>query len=399
MNIELSPGIFYTGVNDRTTHLFESLWPLPFGISYNSYLIVDDKVTLIDIAEESMREQHFMKIKAVLGEREIDYVIINHMEPDHTGALRDLYERYPNITVIGNAKTQAMLEGFYGIRPNFIVIKDQEELSIGKHTLRFYLTPMVHWPETMMTYCVEDGILFSGDAFGCFGALHGSVVDYQMNLDIYWGEMRRYYAAIVGKYGTPVQNALTKVGKESIKMICSTHGPVWKEFIRDVIHLYDRYSRYDTDAGVVVAYGSMYGHTGAIAEKIAESLAENGIRNIDVFDVSRTDISFILSAIFAWKGLILGSPVYNGELFPPVQALMNAIQSRDIKDHLFGSFGTFAWGSAPLGLFDQFCTRMKWENVYPTIEQKYALQDYQFSPADALGHSMATALKEVTKHS
>ncbi|MEG1617197.1 MAG: FprA family A-type flavoprotein [Bacteroidales bacterium] len=389
---ELAAGIFYTGVNERKSKLFESLWPLPYGVSYNSYLIVDEKVVLVDMAEESMSDLHFLKLKAILGDRPIDYVVINHMEPDHTGSLRALYSAYPEITVIGNNKTLAMVEGFYDIHPKTLKVIDGDEINIGTHTLRFHLTPMLHWPETMMTYEVTTQTLFSGDAFGCFGALNGAIMDYEIDLSLYWDEMRRYYATIVGKYGSPVQMALKKLQHVPISMICSTHGPVWKENVAKVIGLYDRYSRYEAEQGVVVAYGSMYGHTAIMAEQVAESIAAGGIRNIQVFDVSSTDSSFILSAIFAWKGLVLAGPVYNSALFPPLQYLMDEIKARDIKDRIFGSLGTYAWGAQPLRLFEEFGNQMKWQSVHPTIEQKYAMHAYRDTPCDALGKAMAEAL-------
>ena len=365
---------YYVGVNERIYKKFESIWPIPEGISYNSYLIIDDKVALIDACEQNLRGPYLQHIHNILGEKPIDYLIVNHMEPDHSGALTDICMNYPKVEIIGNYKTLEMIKGFYGLKCRTHVINDGEMLSLGKHQLRFYLTPMVHWPETMMTYDELTQALFSGDAFGCFGALNGAIIDKDMCLDIYWSEMRRYYASIIGKYGAPVQAAIKKLTGLPISLICSTHGPVWKEEILRVVNYYDLYSQYKADSGVVIAYGSMYGNTAAIAEEIACKLAETGIKNIKLFNVEVTDISYILSAIFEYNSLILGSAAYNGELMPNIQTLMWAIHSRGIKNRYYGCFGTYAWGEAPLNKLTDFGNEMGWETIYPKISQKYKLQ-------------------------
>lgn len=395
MYCEIASDIFYTGVNERTLKNFEALWPIPYGVSYNSYLIVDEKIALIDASEVSLHEQHVQKMHDVLGDRKIDYLIINHMEPDHSGALRELYRLYPDVTIVGNSKTLAMVQGFYNIPAKVIEVKDGGTLDLGKHKLRFFLTPMVHWPETMMTYDETSQTLFSGDAFGCFGALNGAIVDKDMETEIYWSEMRRYYATIVAKYGAPVQSALKKLANLPIKLLCSTHGPVWKQYINEAIDAYNRYSKYEAEPGVVIAYGSMYGHTTLLAEKIAEELAAQGVRRIKLYDVGVTDISYILSDIMAYDSIILGSPVYNGELFPKMKALMDAIQSRDIKNRNFGSFGTYAWGAMPLNKLAEFGETMKWETANPGISQKYTLQPNIYDECRALATAMAKKINRV----
>lgn len=395
MHAQIAPGIYYTGVNERTRKHFESLWPIPHGVSYNSYLIVDQKVVLIDASEASMHEPHALKIQEILGDRPIDYLVINHMEPDHSGAIRDLLRLYPKMTLVGNAKTLAMVQGFYDINPAVMEIKDNDTLETGHHRLRFYLTPMVHWPETMMTYDETTQTLFSGDAFGCFGALNGAIIDGEMELDIYWQEMRRYYATIVGKYGIPVQNALKKLGSLPISLLCTTHGPVWKKYIREAIGYYNQFSQYEAEPGVVIAYGSMYGNTTLLAEKIAEELAAQGIRRIKLWDVGVTDMSYILSDIFDNNSLILGAPVYNGALYPPMQALMDAIRSRDIKHRYYASFGTYAWGSAPMNMLANFGDEMNWTNIYPNINQRYSLHSELFEECRKLAVTLADKLKQM----
>ena len=225
--IELKNKVYYVGVNDRNKALFEGLWPLPSGVSYNSYLIDDDKVCLIDSVQVDFFVQFIENLHEVLGDRPIDYLVVNHMEPDHSGSLALLKKYYPNIQVIGNKKTFDMMSGFYGIKEGTIEVKNGEELSLGHHKLKFFMTPMVHWPETMMTLDVTDHMLFSGDGFGCFGALNGGILDEEIDTSWAWLEMVRYYSNIVGKYGVPVQNALKKLADQQIDYICSTHGPVW----------------------------------------------------------------------------------------------------------------------------------------------------------------------------
>ena len=225
--IEVTKDVYYVGVNDRTKHLFENLWALPQGVSYNSYIIEDEKTVLIDAVDICYSDVFSRRIRSVLGDKPIDYLVINHMEPDHTGAVEWLVSRYPDIQIVGNKRTLEMLNGFYGIADNVILVEDLGELSIGKNRLQFFLTPMVHWPETMMTYVPEKKVLFSGDAFGSFGALNGGVLDSQLRPERYRDEMIRYYSNIVGKFGSPVQTALKKLEGLEIGAICSTHGPVW----------------------------------------------------------------------------------------------------------------------------------------------------------------------------
>lgn len=291
--MEIKGKVHYVGVNDRNKTLFENLWPLPYGVSYNSYLIDDEMVALVDTVDVCYFEVYLKKIRSIIGDRPINYLIINHMEPDHSGSISLIKQYYPNIVIVGNKKTFDMVEGFYGVGGERYVVGEGDFLALGHHKLRFSLIPMVHWPETMVTYDETEGILFSGDAFGCFGALNGGVIDANINTDIYWDEMVRYYSNIVGKYGAPVQKALQKLQTLKINAICSTHGPVWTEEIPRVVRIYDRLSRYEAEEGVVIAYGTMYGNTAEMAEAIAEELSKQGIRNIVMHNVSHTNHSYI----------------------------------------------------------------------------------------------------------
>lgn len=391
---EISRNIHYVGVNDRTKHLFEGLWPLPLGVSYNSYLIVDKSVVLIDTVDHCYTDLFFEKIKNILGERPIDYLVVNHMEPDHSASIRDLCRVYPNIKIIGNSKTIGMIEGFYGIFDKFHEVKDGDRLPLGEKVLTFYMTPMVHWPETMMTYCEDDKILFSGDAFGCFGTLDGGIIDYQMNTEKYWDEMFRYYSNIVGKYGAPVQKALAKLSGIDVQMICSTHGPIWKEEIQKVISIYNKLSLYEGQHPPVIAYGSMYGNTERMAEIIAQELAVQGIKNIVMHNVSKSDMSYILRDIFKYKGLIIGSPTYTNELFPNIESLISKLESRDMKNRIFGYFGSFSWAGAAVKRLSAFAERMKWDITGDPVEMKQGIISEKIAQCQELAKAIAMKLKQ-----
>jgi len=392
--IEIANKVYYVGVNDRNKALFEGLWPLPYGVSYNSYLIDDEKVCLIDTVEVDFFVQFIEKLREVLGDRQIDYLVINHMEPDHSGSLALLKKYYPNIQVIGNKKTFDMMSGFYGIKDNTIEVKNGEELSLGAHTLQFFMTPMVHWPETMMTLCKgEVSHLFTGDAFGCFGALNGGFIDQEIDTDWCWLEMVRYYSNIVGKYGTPVQNALKKLAGIHIDYICSTHGPVWHKYVDKVIGLYDRMSKYETDPGLVICYGTMYGNTERMAEQIARAASLAGVKDIRLYNVSKTHHSYILQDIFRFRGLIVGAPTYNAGLYHEMDVLLQEVANRDIKNHYIGWFGSYSWTSkavAAIGEWNE--NHLHFEKVGEPVERKQALTPEIKAEGARLGREMAAKL-------
>ena len=389
--------VHYVGVNDRNKHLFEGMWPLPYGVSYNSYLIDDDIVALVDTVDACFFESYLRKIRSVIGDRPIQYLIINHMEPDHSGSIRLIRQQYPDIILVGNKQTFGMIEGFYGLTGERYEVKDGDFLDLGHHKLRFYLTPMVHWPETMMTFDEADGILFAGDAFGCFGTLDGGFIDTRINLDKYWDEMVRYYSNIVGKYGNPVQKALTKLGSLPITTICSTHGPVWTENIARVVGVYDRLSRYEAEEGVVIAYGTMYGHTEEMAETIASELSAQGIKNIVLHNVSKSDPSYILMDIFKYRGLIIGSPTYCNQIYPEVKALLSKILLREVKGRYLGYFGSFCWAGAAVKRMGEFAEKSKLEVVGDPVEMKQAMKPLTYEQCAHLAKAMADRLKKDRK--
>lgn len=391
--MEIKGKVHYVGVNDRNKSLFENLWPLPYGVSYNSYLIDDDKVALVDTVDVCFFEVYLKKIRGVIGDRPIDYLIINHMEPDHSGSISLIKQYYPNVVIVGNKKTFDMIEGYYGADGGRLVVGEGDVLDLGHHKLNFALIPMVHWPETMVTYDATECVLFSGDAFGCFGALNGGVIDTRINTDIYWNEMVRYYSNIVGKYGTPVQKALQKLQGLKVEVICSTHGPVWTEEIPRVIGIYDRLSRYEAEEGVVVAYGTMYGNTEEMAEVIAEELSNQGIRNIVMHNVSRTHHSHIIADVFKYKGLIVGCPTYNTQLYPEMESLLGKLAARDIKGRYLGWFGSFTWAGAAVKKITEFNEKLKFEAVGNPVEMKQAMKSDVALRCKELAVAMAERLK------
>ncbi|MDR1585812.1 MAG: FprA family A-type flavoprotein [Prevotellaceae bacterium] len=393
-NIPIVPDVFYVGVNDRQKSSFENIIPLDKGVSYNSYLILDEKTALIDTVDVSQATLFIEKLQSQLQNRKLDYLIINHIEPDHSGAIGFLRKYHPEVTIVGNSKTLSMLEGFYGLEDNVLEIKEEETLSLGKHQLQFYMVPMVHWPETMFTYDKTAKILFSGDAFGSFGTLDGAVIDKDMNTDKYWDEMIRYYANVMGKYGSPVQKAMQKVSALSLNYICSTHGPVWHERIPEALKISDRLSKYEGEEGVVVVYGSMYGNTELMAETVAQGLAEAGVREVAVHNISKSDPSYILRDIFKYKGLIIGSPTYNNELHPEIEPLLRKIEIRGIKNRVFGYFGSFSWAGAAVKRMSAFAEKTGWSVAATVVEQKLGLKEDNYNACLQLGREVAGMLKK-----
>ena len=367
---KITSDLIWLGGSDRRLALFENVYPIPRGVSYNAYLIRDEKTALLDTVDQAIAERFFENLEHALQGKPLNYVIVNHMEPDHSASIAAVRQAYPAVRIVGNAKTLQMIEGYYGIACGTVEVKEGDVLDLGGLTLAFCMIPMVHWPETMATWCAEERTIFSGDAFGTFGALNGGVTDEQLDVEPFWEEMRRYYACIVGKYGQPVQRALAKVAPLDIAMICSTHGPVWRREIARVVELYDKVSRYEGEPGAVIAYGSMYGNTEQMAETVARGLAAAGVRPIVVYNLSTADVSQVLRDIFRYDTLVVGSPTYNGQLYPPVDALLRKIAERCIPHRRFACFGSFTWAGAAVRRMTEFAEGMKWPVVGAPVELK-----------------------------
>lgn len=395
ISTEIVKGVHYVGVNDRTTTRFEGIWPLPYGVSYNSYLVCGaQKNVVIDGVEVSHCFKQIDRIKEIKQDIKIDYLIINHMEPDHSGGVVALCREFPEIKVVGNAKTADMLKGYYGLEKNVVVVADGDCIDLGGKTLQFHLTPMIHWPETMMTYLVEDKMLFAGDAFGCFGALNGGIVDTEMDTSGYYPEMTRYYSNIVAKYGLFVQKALAKFADVPVDYICSTHGPVWHDELKKVIGVYDKLSRGESEDGVVIAYASMYGNTEEMVDVVARQLAVNGIKNIKVHNVSYSDESFILRDIYTYKGLIVMSPTYNGCAFPKIEALLSSLQLRATSGKVFACAGSFTWASAAVKRINAMVEKLKFTHVDGDVEMKQGMSGDVAEKCRVLADRFAAELKK-----
>ena len=323
--------LIYVGASDRRLALFENVSPVPRGVSYNSYLMVDDVTVLFDTVDAGVAQQFFENVEAALYGRKLDYVVVHHMEPDHAATLTDLLLRHPEATVVTTAKAAQMMQQFFGNQPaNLMVVKEGDELLTEHHHLVFTMAPMVHWPEVMMTYDSTSKTLFSADAFGTFGALSGNFFADEVNFEHEWlNDARRYYINIVGKYGMQVQNVLKKATALDIQMICPLHGPVWRENLGWFIGKHDTWSRYEPeDRGVVIIYGSIYGHTEAAALRLGTLLAQRGVKNIKAYDASHTHVSKLVAECFRASHVVLASSTYNNGLFTPIESLL-----ADLKAH------------------------------------------------------------------
>lgn len=387
--IEVIKSIYWIGVNDFDSQLFEAIWPLPQGVSYNSYLIIGEKVILIDVVKNTLEKLLLEKLITLLKGRKINYVIINHMEPDHSGALKILVELYPGIKIIGNEKTVELIKNFYEINAEFIIIKDGESLQIGEYKFQFFQTPMVHWPESMVTYEINKKILFSSDIFGGFGTLNGGIFDEEVNLDFYESEARRYFSNIIGKYSKLAENALNKLSNLEIKIIAPAHGPIYRKNPSYIVEKYYKWSRQETEKGVVIAYASMYGNTQIMAEAIARGLTENGITNIRLYNVSKTHSSFIINDIWKFNGLILGSCTYNNQIFPLMNNLLSLLSDKNLINRYVGIFGSYSWSGGALKGLTDFVNNSKMIKIEPTIEVKSHPKEEDIKKCYLLGKNMA----------
>ena len=363
---KISEKIFSVGVNDTDKVLFEGLWPLPCGVSYNSYLVVDEKVALTDTVEYGYEEEFLSNIQEAIGDRPIDYLVVNHMEPDHSSLIAYMLAKYPELVIVANVKTLPMLKGYYDVPDERVhIVSEGEELSLGGSVLKFHMIPMVHWPETMVTWLEDEGTLFSGDAFGTFGTVSESIVDEEDTFAEYRDEMIRYYSNIVGKYGNPVQTALKKLSGLDIRRICSTHGPVWEKNIQAVVSLYDRLSRYEVERGVCIVYGSMYGNTAAAADALALELEKMdipyAIHDLACNNAGDLGISGAIRDAFRYDTIVVGSPTYNNGIFPPVETFMKALQSRLVKGRRFFAFGSYTWSGASVRQLNEMASSMGFE--------------------------------------
>ncbi len=367
--VQVNKDTWWTGVNDYETDMFESLWPLPQGVAYNAYAVIGSTATAaIDTVKGPWLDEYTDKLTEALNGRALNYLVVNHMEPDHAGLISQLLTRWPSLKFIGNAKTAPMLKGYHGITDNIITVKDGDTLDLGGHVLRFTTVPMLHWPESMVTFDTTTGVLFSNDSFGGFGAHEGGIFDDEKNPSRWEDEMLRYYACIVGKYSNIVQAALKKLGGLPIKNIFPSHGTLFRHDPQKVISLYDKWSKYEGENGAVVVYGSMYGHTRKMAEAVCTGLSAAKVRDIRLYDASRTDPSYILRDIWKFKAIALLSCTYNTQLYPAMEAVCSKLLNRMPKNKFLGLAGSYSWSKGALTALQDFAEKVKLPKIGPEVE-------------------------------
>jgi flavorubredoxin len=341
--------IVWVGASDRRLALFENIFPIPRGVSYNSYVLLDEKTVLLDTVDASVAGQFFENLEHVLADRTLDYLVVNHMEPDHCAMIADIVRRYPDVKVVGNAKTFGMMKQFFGTdyAERAIVVKEGDTLATGAHTLHFVMAPMVHWPEAMVTYDDKDKVLFSADGFGTFGALNGNIFADEVDFDRDWlDDARRYYTNIVGKYGASVQALLKKAAGLEIAVICPLHGPIWRENLGYILEKYQKWSTYEAEEkAVVIMYASMYGDTASAADALAGALSERGIRKIAVYDVSNTHVSELISEIFRASHLVFAAPTYNGGIYPVMENLLSDMKALAVQKKTVALMENGTWAA------------------------------------------------------
>ena len=394
--IKVTDSIYWIGGNDRETDLFEGLWTLPNGVAYNAYFIDDDKTALIDTIKSANLSDYIERLTSILKSgRKIDYLIVDHMEPDHSGSIRMLRQIWPEMKIVGNKKTIEMLNAFYKLTDGIVEVKEGDVLDLGRHKLTFAMIPMVHWPESMVCYDTTDKVLFSTDAFGGFSALEGGIFDDELDMKHYEAETLRYFANIVGRYAAPAQKAIAKVRTLDVKTICPAHGPIYRTNPKHIIDLYDKWSSNDTEEGVVVVYGSMYGNTKFMTDAIARSISEAGIKNVIVHDASRSNMSFMVRDIWQYRGLVLGSCTYNTELYPPVAALCRTLTNKMMKNRVLSICGSYSWSKGALAELQLFAEKNSgWELVEPNVEVKSSPTEADIEQCKLLGSNVAEAVKK-----
>ncbi len=395
--IEIKPDVYWIGVNDRTTDLFEGIWPITKeGVSYNSYLIDDEKKVVIDLTKSFKGDEYLAQINELTDVSQVDYVVINHMEPDHSGLLRTFRRIAPRATFIGSAKTKEMLESFFSITDNVQVVNDGDTLSLGKRTLKFFSTPFLHWPETIMTYEVSDRILFPCDAFGGYGAIRGAIFDDECeDFDFYKKEALRYYVNIVANYSARVLGAIEKLADLPVDIIAPSHGLIWRKNPSLIVNLYKEWAECaagKTEPGITLVYGSMYGYTELMMNAVARGISKVGVP-VEIFDASRTHVSYILPSLWTKKGVMIGAPTYEVSLFPPVAEVLNASAHKHIKNKKAAYFGSFGWSGGALRNLEKIIEPLKWDLV-DTFEFKGCPKEEEFKKGEEFGRKFAELVKK-----
>lgn len=395
---KVTDDLYWIGGSDRRLALFENVYPIPRGVSYNSYVLLDEKTVLLDTVDASISGLFFENLEHVLNGRTLDYLIVNHMEPDHCAVIGEVVRRYPDVKLVCNAKTVPMLKQFFNfpVEDRTVIVKEMDTLCTGKHTFAFVMAPMVHWPEAMVSYDTVDKILFSADGFGTFGAINGNLFADEVDFERDWlDDARRYFINIVGKYGVQVQNLLKKAATLEIKMICPLHGPVWRENLGWFIEKYDTWSSYKPeDQAVMIAYASIYGNTQNAAEILASKLADKGVKNIAMYDVSVTDPSVIVSESFRCSHLVFAAPSYNGGIFTKMETVLSELKAHSLQNRTVAIMENGTW--APVAgkqMREIFAGMKNIELLEEGVTIRSAVKEAQEASLEALAEKIASSLQ------
>lgn len=390
--VQITDQLYWIGGNDRRLALFEGTFPIPKGISYNSYLLLDEKTVLFDTVDVAVADVFLEGLERLLDGRKLDYLVIHHMEPDHSASFLRVLEKYPDVCIVGNGKTAQMLKAYFSLDlPNFLTVKEGDTLSTGAHTLKFIFAPMVHWPEVMFTFDERDGILFSADAFGTFGALGGSLFADECDFERdYLDEARRYYTNIVGKYGVQVQSALKKVSEFPIRYVCPLHGPVWRTDFAYFLEKYLCWSSYQAEEkGVALFYASIYGHTQNGAEILASALAKKGVP-VKVYDVSVTDVSYLVSEAFRYSHAVFASPTYNGGIFVRMENFLSDLKAHNFQNKKYALMENGSWAPMAGKLMNELLSPLKnMQKIGDTVKILSAVNDETRGAIEALAEQIA----------
>ncbi|WP_252229031.1 FprA family A-type flavoprotein [Clostridium sp. ZBS15] len=394
---KITEDLYWVGGNDRRLALFENIHPISRGVSYNSYLLLDEKTVLFDTVDWSICRQFLENIKAVLGDRPLDYMVINHVEPDHAACIEEIMLRYPDVKIVCTEKASMFMRQFgFDIDGKVIEVKEGNKMSFGKHDVMFVAAPMVHWPEAMVTYDTTNGALFSADAFGSFGALDGKLFNDEVNFDRDWiDEARRYYTNIVGKYGAHVQALLKKAGGLEIKIICPLHGPVWRNDFAYLLDKYDKWSRYEPEEkGVMIVYGTMYGNTEAAANDLATRLVEKGMTNVVMYDVSKTHVSHLISETFKYSHVVLACVTYNLNIYPPMLSYIMDMKALNLQKRTFALIENGSWAPQSGKLMHKLLDEMKEMTILDNeMSLNSAMKEDDTNSMDDLSNSIIESMK------
>ena len=394
---KVTEDIVCVGASDRRLALFENIFPIPRGVSYNSYVLLDEKTVLLDTVDASVAGQFFENLEHVLDGRKLDYLIVNHMEPDHCAMIGDLVRRYPEVQVVGNTKTFGMIKQFFGtdFAERAVTVKEGDTLATGAHTLHFVMAPMVHWPEVMVTYDEKDKVLFAADGFGTFGALNGNIFADEVDFDRDWlDDARRYYTNIVGKYGASVQALLKKASGLEIAVICPLHGPIWRENLGYILEKYQKWSTYEAeDQAVVILYATMYGNTASAADALAGRLAAKGVKKIAVYDVSNTHVSELISEIFRASHVVFAAPTYNGGIYPVMENLLADMKALAVQNKTVALMENGTWAPTTAKQMREKLAELKNVTILDTqITIKSAMAPEQEGQLEALADAIVASM-------